>query len=61
MSERRERLECESVGNRGVEVQSVKEIGKERKRKRTVCLLAIPACLSPLISFFPALCLRVHP
>lgn len=52
MSERREKLECEkSVGNRGVDVQSVREIGRGRKRKLPVCLPAMPACLSPLISF----------
>lgn len=47
------------MGNRGVNVQSVEEIGRERKRKLSVCLPAMLACLSPSISFFsPSLSAR---
>lgn len=52
VSERRERLECERVwATEVVDVQSVRGMGRERKRKLPVCLPAMPACLSPMISF----------
>lgn len=46
-----------SVGNRGVDVQSVKEIGRERKKEKAACLPACNARLSVSLDFFlPALC-----